>query len=91
MFHPKSPITQIWYQPEHHLLWTGGKDLKIKIWQLPEKWFSKEVEVFEQEEVSNITAKKIEEKLEKINIKKEEGEEADSDDDDLNGWCYRKF
>jgi WD40 repeat protein len=89
--HPKSPITQIWYQPEHHLLWTGGKDLKIKIWQLPEKWFSKEVEVFEQEEVSNITAKKIEEKLEKINIKKEEGEEADSDDDDLNGWCYRKF
>ena len=58
---------------------------------MPEKWFSKEVEVFEQEEVSNITAKKIEEKLEKINIKKEEGEEADSDDDDLNGWCYRKF
>jgi hypothetical protein len=65
--------------------------LKIKIWQLPEKWFSKEVEVFEQEEVSNLTAKKIEEKLEKINIKKEEGEEDDSDDDDLNGWCYRKF
>jgi len=88
--HPKSAITRIWYQPEHHLLWTGGKDLRIKIWQLPEKWLSQEVEGFEQSEVSNLTAKKIEEKLEKINIKKEGGED-DSDDDDLNGWCYRKF
>ena len=88
--HPKSAITQIWYQPEVHILWTGGKDLRIKIWQLPEKWLSKEVDNFEQNEVSNITAKMAEEKMEKINNKKEEGEE-DSDDDDLNGWCYRKY
>ena len=60
------------------------------MWQLPEKWLSKEVDNFEQNEVSNITAKMAEEKMEKINNKKEEGEE-DSDDDDLNGWCYRKY
>ena len=87
--HPKSAITQIWYQPEVHILWTGGKDLRIKIWQLPDKWLSKEVDTFEKNEVSNLTAKLVEEKMEKINQKKE-GEE-DSDDDDLNGWCYRKF
>ena len=87
--HPKSAITQIWYQPEVHILWTGGKDLRIKIWQLPDKWLSKEVDTFEKNEVSNLTAKLVEEKMEKIN-KKKEGEE-DSDDDDLNGWCYRKF
>ena len=87
--HPKSAITQIWYQPEQHLLWTGGKDLRIKIWQLPEKWLSKEVDTFEKNEVSNLTAKLVEEKMEKINSKKD-GEE-DSDDDDLNGWCYRNF
>ena len=44
---------------------------------------------FEKNEVSNLTAKLVEEKMEKIN-KKKEGEE-DSDDDDLNGWCNRKF
>ena len=87
--HPKSAITQIWYQPEVHILWTGGKDLRIKIWQLPDKWLSKEVDTFEKNEVSNLTAKLVEEKMEKIN-KKKDGEE-DSDDDDLNGWCYRKF
>ena len=87
--HPKSAITQIWYQPEEHILWTGGKDLKIRIWKLPDKFLSAEVDSFEKNEVSNLTAKLVEEKLEKINSKKD-GEE-DSDDDDLNGWCYRKF
>ena len=83
--HPKSAITQMWYQPDLHILWTGGKDLRIKMWQLPEKWVSEEVNTFEKEEVSNITAKIATEK-----IVKKEGEE-DSDDDDLNGWCFRKY
>ena len=87
--HPKSAITQIWYQPELQILWTGGKDLRIKMWQLPEKWLSKEVDSFENNEVKNLTAKLVEEKMEKIKNKKD-GEE-DSDDDDLNGWCYRKY
>ena len=86
--HPRSAITRIWYQPEFHILWTGGKDLRIKIWQLPDKWLSKEVDNFEKNEVNTLTAKLVEEKLEKKN-KKEEGEE--DSDDDLNGWCYRKF
>jgi hypothetical protein len=59
------------------------------MWQLPEKWLSKEVDSFENNEVKNLTAKLVEEKMEKIKNKKE-GEE-DSDDDDLNGWCYRKY
>jgi WD40 repeat protein len=87
--HPKSAITKIWYQHDQHILWTGGKDLRIKMWQLPEKWVSEEVNTFEQKEVKNITAKIATEKIEKMANKKE-GEE-DSDDDDLNGWCYRKY
>ena len=59
------------------------------MWQLPEKWVSEDFNTFEETEVSNITAKLVTEKLERAN-KKGEGEE-DSDDDDLNGWCYRKY
>ena len=88
--HPKSAITQMWYQSDKHILWTGGKDLRIKIWQLPEKWISKQENDFEKNEVSNIREKIAQEKIEKINKKEEKGEE-DSDDDDLNGWCYRKY
>ena len=85
----KSAITQIWYQYDKHILWTGGKDLRIKMWQLPEKWISEEVDTFESTEVNNITAKIATEKIEKM-FNKKEGEE-DSDDDDLNGWCFRKY
>ena len=55
--HPKSAITQMWYQYDKHILWTGGKDLRIKMWQLPEKWVSEDFNTFEKTEVSNITAK----------------------------------
>ena len=87
--HPKSAITQMWYQHDKHILWTGGKDLRIKMWQLPEKWISEEVNTFDKTEINNITAKIATEKIEKM-VNKKEGEE-DSDDDDLNGWCYRKY
>ena len=87
--HPKSAITQMWYQHEQHILWTGGKDLRIKMWKLPEKWVSEEVKDFDVNEVINITAKIAEEKMEK-RYNKKEGEE-DSDDDDLNGWCNKKY
>ena len=81
--HPKSAITQMWLQVEYNLLWTGGKDLKIRIWQLPEKWISPEAKDFEENEVFNVTAKMAEEKMEN------KGE--DSDDDDLNGWNFRDY
>ena len=82
-------ITQIQYQKEERLLWTGGKDLRIKLWRLPEKWVSEEVDVFDKEEKYSVTAKIAEEKIEKQKIN-EDGK-IDSDDDDLNGWCNRDF
>ena len=86
--HPKSAITQMWYQHNQHILWTGGKDLRIKMWKLPKKWISEEVNDFDINEVSNITSRIAEEKIiKRINKKEEE----DSDDDDLNGWCYKKY
>ena len=84
-----SAITQMQYQSEEHLLWTGGKDLRIKLWKLPEKWISEDVDTFEKEETNIITAKIATEKIENQTIN-EEGR-VDSDDDDLNGWCYRKY
>ena len=86
--HPKSAITQMWLQSDLNILWTGGKDMHINIWQLPEKWVSNEAENYEENEVKNITAKIAESKYEKKY--KKEGE-IDSDDDDLNGWDYREY
>ena len=82
-------ITQIQYQPEERLLWTGGKDLRIKLWKLPEKWVSEEVDLFDKEEKYAITAKMSEEKIEKQKV--DEDGQLFSDDDDLNGWCFRDF
>ena len=86
--HPRSAITQMWLQPEFNLLWTGGKDKHINVWQLPEKWVSNEVENFENVEVKNIKAKFVEQKIAKQY--KKDGE-MDSDDDDLNGWNFRDY
>ena len=82
-------ITQIQYQPEEKLLWTGGKDLRIKLWKLPEKWVSEEVDLFDKEEKYAVTAKMSEEKIEKQQV--DEDGQLFSDDDDLNGWCFRDF
>ena len=75
----------MWYEEENNLLWTGGKDRTIRVWKLPEKWVSAEVKDFDETEVSNVTAKIAEEKMEKIN------NENDYSDDDLNGWCFRDY
>ena len=84
-----SAITQMQYQSEERLLWTGGKDKKIKVWKLPEKWISEEVDNFEKEETNIVTEKLAEEKIKSQKIN-EDGR-VDSDDDDLNGWCFRKY
>ena len=84
-----SAITQIQYQIEERKLWTGGKDLRIKLWKLPEKWVSEEVDTFDKEEKYAVTAKMSEEKLENQNV--DEDGILFSDDDDLNGWCNWDF
>ena len=81
-------ITQIQYQKEERLLWTGGKDLRIKLWKLPEKWVSEEVDIFDKEEKYSISAKMAEEKIKSQNVNEED--KVDSDDD-LNGWCNWDF
>ena len=83
----KGPITQMWFEEENNLLWTGGKDRNIRVWKLPDKWVTSEVKEFDENEVSNVTAKIAEEKFEKINKNNDE----DSDEDDLNGWCFRNY
>ena len=78
-------ITQMQYINEERQLWTGGKDLKIKLWKLPEKWVSEEVDLFDKEEKYAITAKIAEEKIERQ--KKDEEGNVYSDDDEISGWC----
>ena len=91
--HPKSAITRMWLQAEENLLWTGGKDLKIIIWQLPDKWVSSEAIDFEENQVKDVTAKIAEKKIEKKIEKKyrKNRYDMDSDDDDLNGWNFTEY
>ena len=55
----------MWYQEEFNLLWTGGKDMHINIWQLPEKWVSNEAFNYEEKGVKDLTAKMVQDKLKK--------------------------
>ena len=73
-------ITQMQYEAENRQLWTGGKDLRIKLWILPEKWVSEEVDLFDKEEKYNIADESND------NPDKKDGGE-DEDEDDVTGWC----
>ena len=90
MAHPKSAITQIYFEESQRLLWTGGKDRTLKVWQLPEKWGNKEIEEFEENEIKNINDALALKRIQKTIAKREE-DESDSDADDLNGWDYREY
>ena len=83
----KGAITQMRFEEEKNILWTGGKDKTIRVWKLPEKWVTDEVLHFDKNVISNITAKIAEAKMDIINKNNNE----DSDDDDLNGWCYKDY
>ena len=87
--HPKSAITKMWLQVEENLLWTGGKDMKINVWQLPDKWISTEAQNFEENQVKDVTAKIAEKKIVKKFRKNKD--DIDSDDDDLNGWNFNEY
>ena len=80
-------ITQMQYEKEQRQLWTGGKDLKIKLWRLPEKWVSEEVDLFDKEEKYNIADEQEEKKEKKEGEEGEEEAVSDDDNDDVTGWC----
>jgi WD40 repeat protein len=86
--HEKSAVMQMAYEEEGRTLWTGGKDRKIKVWRLPEKWDSKEVEEFEEKEVRNINENIARMRMKDSLKRFEEGEESDSSEDDLCGWDF---
>ena len=76
------------------MLLTGDKYNMVKFWQLPDNWISEDVMKFENEEL-----KKINNEIARRRIKAqqeiEDGIENDFDsdlsqEDDLNGWNYRK-
>ena len=87
-------VTKLLYDKDKKLLITGSKDNSVKFWKLPESWISDDVMKFENEEL-----KKINNEIARRRIKAqqeiEDGIENDFDsdlsqEDDLNGWNYRK-
>ena len=87
-------VTRLYYDPNSRLLVSGGKDKNIKFWKLPDNWVNSDVLRFETEEL-----KKINNEIARRRIKAqqeiEDGIENDFDsdlsqEDDLNGWNYRK-
>ncbi len=85
--HPKAAITQMYFQENERLLWTGAKDRAIRIWQLPEKWQNEEIEKFEETEIKNINNNLALIKMQKTLLKMTD-DDSDSSLDDLNGWDY---
>ena len=89
-----SAITKLLYDKDIRLLIAGCKNNMVKFWKLPENWVNVEVQKFEDEEL-----KKINNEIARRRIKAqqeiEDGIENDFDsdlsqEDDLNGWNYRK-
>ena len=87
-------VTKLLYDKKNRILISGGKDKNLKFWKLPENWINSDVLKFENEEL-----KKINNEIARRRIKAqqeiEEGIENDFDsdlsqEDDLNGWNYRK-
>ena len=89
-----SAITRLYYDQKNRVLISGAKDKIIKFWKLPDNWVNSDVLRFENEEL-----KKINNEIARRRIKAqqeiEDGIENDFDsdlsqEDDLNGWNYRK-
>ena len=89
-----SAITKLLYDKDIRLLIAGCKNNMVKFWKLPDNWINVDVQKFEDEEL-----KKINNEIARRRIKAqqeiEDGIENDFDsdlsqEDDLNGWNYRK-
>ena len=90
--HEKSAVMQIWWDEEGKMLWTGGKDRKMKLWKLPETWDSKAVEEYESKEVKDINdtiaIKKMKDNLRRY--EDDDDDENDSSSDELCGWDFNE-
>ena len=89
-----SAITKLLYDKDIRLLIAGCKNNMVKFWKLPDNWVNVEVQKFEDEELKKIN-KEIARRRIKAQQEIEDGIENDFDsdlsqEDDLNGWNYRK-
>ena len=87
-------VTKLLYDKDIKLLLTGGKDNIVKFWKLPDNWINEDVMKFEKEELKKIN-NEIARRRSKAQQEIEDGIENDFDsdlsqEDDLNGWNYRK-
>jgi WD40 repeat protein len=87
-------VTELYFDKEKRILVSSAKDKYVKFWKLPDNWINSDVLRFETEEL-----KKINNEIARRRIKAqqeiEDGIENDFDsdlsqEDDLNGWNYRK-
>lgn len=77
----------MYYEEDTRTLISGSKDRSVKVWKLPERWISEDVEKFEETEI----------KIQKdtaamLNIQRQQTkrEEDDDSEDDLNGWDFKQ-
>ena len=87
-------VTKLLYDKDIKLLLTGGKDNIVKFWKLPDNWINEDVMKFEKEELQKINNEIARRRI-KAQQEIEDGIENDFDsdlsqEDDLNGWNYRK-
>lgn len=92
--HPNSSITKLCYDRNEKILVSGAKDKSLKFWKFPNEWINEDVVKFENEGLKNINNEIARRRI-KAKIEFEEGIENDFDsdlsqEDDLNGWNYRK-
>ena len=91
--HEKMPINCLFYLEDKRLLISGGIDKSLKFWKMPEFWFDKKLEKYENEDLVKINneLKKKRIQMEKIiEANNEVNYESDisENEEELNGWNY---
>ena len=84
----EGPITRLRWDEKKQMLYTGGKDNSIKIWQFAERWYPF---VWQELEKFSLYGKKAEApgtgvEEEKKGAENDDVEEED-EEDDLTGWA----
>eukprot|EP01016_Furgasonia_blochmanni_P016033 TRINITY_DN1907_c0_g2_i1.p1 TRINITY_DN1907_c0_g2~~TRINITY_DN1907_c0_g2_i1.p1 ORF type:complete len:431 (-),score=134.84 TRINITY_DN1907_c0_g2_i1:297-1589(-) len=80
-------VTKVQYVEGKNILLAGGKDRKLKFWQLPDQWRDKTVEEEEEKE-----AQIRKDTINMLNLQNRQAAKKgdDSDEDDLAGWHKMK-